>query len=103
MHIRHPLVVAALAAVLVAPVAPGAAAVKKKPEFAPGEVLVKLKSGSGGTASRIMCPCPYCKEYACPEREHLLGWREAEDELAAIEKSYFCCPACGHALTSDDR
>ena len=61
------------------------------------------KEYHAGTASRIMCPCPYCHKYVCPEREHLLGWREAENELAAFHLAHFCCPGCGHELTERDR
>jgi hypothetical protein len=61
------------------------------------------KEYNGGTASKIVCPCPYCREYVCPERGHLQGWREAENELAAVRSSYFVCPACGHELTEIER
>lgn len=61
------------------------------------------KEYNGGTASKIMCPCPYCREYVCPEREHLQGWKDAESEVAAVRMSHFGCPSCGHELTESDR
>jgi len=74
-----------------------------------GECTVSVPEGRvwreylAGTASKIMCPCPHCREFVCPEREHLAGWREAETELAAIRQSHFCCPACGHEISEDER
>jgi phage terminase large subunit GpA-like protein len=56
-----------------------------------------------GTASRIACPCPYCREYVTPERDSIRGWHDAIDEIDAEEKAYFVCPACEHKLTEDDR
>jgi phage terminase large subunit GpA-like protein len=57
----------------------------------------------GGTNTRIGCPCPYCQTLVTPEREHLQGWQEAKSEREALEKSFFCCSACGHGLTNEDR
>lgn len=48
-----------------------------------------------GTNSKIVLPCPHCDEWVSPEREHLLGWQDAPDEIAAQEKAKFFCPACG--------
>lgn len=56
-----------------------------------------------GTDSRIYRPCPYCGQYVCPEREHLVGWVEAESELEAAEKAHWVCPECQHEWTEDDR
>lgn len=56
-----------------------------------------------GTASRIACPCPHCKSYVTPEREHLRGWQECEDEMAARRGAHYCCPACGATITEDQR
>lgn len=58
---------------------------------------------TNGTNSRIARPCPYCGEYVTPEREHLVGWHEAESELEAAEKGHWICPSCSHAWTDDDR
>lgn len=58
---------------------------------------------TNGSESRIACPCPYCREYVTPERASLRGWEGAADVLAAERDAYFVCPACEHALTTDDR
>lgn len=58
---------------------------------------------TNGTASRIMCPCPHCREYVCPERDSLRGWQSAKDEIEAEEKAYFVCPNCEHKLTEKQR
>ncbi len=56
-----------------------------------------------GTASRIACPCPHCKDWVTPEREHLVGWQSADSAIAARESAYFACPACGERLTDAER
>ncbi|MHB8953559.1 MAG: terminase gpA endonuclease subunit [Pirellulaceae bacterium] len=56
-----------------------------------------------GTDSRIARPCPHCKAYVTPEREHLIGWEDAESELEAAEKAFWSCPSCGEAWTEQQR
>ena len=56
-----------------------------------------------GTASRIMLPCPDCRVFVCPEREHLVGWEGADNELEAGERARWCCPACGGTWTEEER
>jgi hypothetical protein len=56
-----------------------------------------------GTASRIMCPCPHCGDWVSPEREDLVGWEDAQSELAAGEESAFYCPACREEITELER
>lgn len=56
-----------------------------------------------GTHTVIEKPCPYCGAWVVPEREHLRGWQECENERAVIESAYFACPACDHPLTPHDR
>lgn len=58
---------------------------------------------TNGTNSRIHRPCPYCGHYVAPEREHLVGWQDAESELEAADKSHWICPDCAHAWTDDER
>ncbi|MGB0714257.1 MAG: terminase gpA endonuclease subunit [Phycisphaerae bacterium] len=58
---------------------------------------------TNSTRSEIMGPCPYCKEYVCPERDHLLGWQEVDSIIEARERAKFHCPDCGHALSERDR
>lgn len=65
-----------------------------------GRIWTEYQSG---TASRIACPCPHCGEYVTPEREHLVGWQDAESETAARLAAYFACPNCGDPLTADQR
>lgn len=56
-----------------------------------------------GTASRIVSPCPHCKEWVAPERVDFRGWEGAADELTAMEQGRFHCPACGEAIADDQR
>lgn len=49
----------------------------------------------GGTQSRLTLPCPECGAWVEPDREHLVGWEDAEDVVAAREGGRFSCPACG--------
>lgn len=56
-----------------------------------------------GSKSVIVMRCPLCLEYVNPEREHLRGWRDADDEQQAGELSAFFCPSCGEAWDETDR
>lgn len=56
-----------------------------------------------GTESRIARPCPHCRVYVCPEREHLKGWEDAENELEAREGAHWTCPACEKPWTEEER
>lgn len=56
-----------------------------------------------GTASKIACPCPHCRAFVSPEREHLQGWQEAQDVIEAGEKAHFVCPSCQARLSDDER
>lgn len=58
---------------------------------------------SAGTASRIACRCPHCREYVTPEREHLVGWQQAKTAREASRLAYFACPSCGHKLSEKER
>jgi phage terminase large subunit GpA-like protein len=40
-----------------------------------------------GTQSRIVLPCPHCKAWVSPEREHLTGWQGADSQAAARQVS----------------
>ncbi|KKM81984.1 hypothetical protein LCGC14_1324120 [marine sediment metagenome] len=57
----------------------------------------------GGTESRIVRPCPHCGAWVTPEREHLTGWRDAENVLQAREGASWTCPKCEAAWTADER
>ena len=56
-----------------------------------------------GTKSRIMLPCPVCRAWIAPEREHLTGWQGADSLLAARATAAFACPSCGDVWSSDQR
>lgn len=58
---------------------------------------------TGGTNSRIARPCPCCRKYVTPEREHLIDWQDAESELEAADKATWSCPSCGKAWTEEQR
>jgi hypothetical protein len=74
-----------------------------------GECTVSLKSGrtwreyENGTRTRIIRPCPHCGAWVTPEREHLVGWRDAPDVYAAAEKAALHCPDCGEAWSEEER
>jgi phage terminase large subunit GpA-like protein len=73
------------------------------------ECTVSLESGrtwqeyTKGTETRIACRCPHCSVFTTPERENLVGWKEAEDEMAAGENARVVCPKCGALWNEDDR
>lgn len=73
------------------------------------ECTVSLEEGriwqeiTNGTDSRIAIRCAHCRQYVTPEREHLIGWREAVDELDAGEKGRLVCPGCGVSWTEEER
>lgn len=55
------------------------------------------------TSSRIATPCPHCGRWVSPEREHLVGWREADSELDAAAAAHWLCPSCAHVITDAER
>ena len=61
------------------------------------------KTYQSGTASRIVRPCPHCRKWVTPEREHLRGWHEAENELQARRDARFVCPECSQPWTEEQR
>jgi len=56
-----------------------------------------------GTRSLIYIRCPHCEDYVHPEREHLMGWQEAESAPEAREKTRIVCPSCGVLWDDADR
>lgn len=56
-----------------------------------------------GSASRIATPCPHCGSFVTLEREHFVGWQDAEDEFAAAEAGRFACYECGVVWSDEDR
>lgn len=53
--------------------------------------------------SRIVSQCPHCAAWISPEREHLVGWQEAESMMQVMEEASFCCPECGQIITDEER
>lgn len=70
------------------------------PSFTTGKIW---REYTGGTESRIVLQCPYCAAWGTLEREHLRGWQEAADEVAARELAHFVCPNCEHSWTEAER
>ena len=74
-----------------------------------GECTVSIKSGrtwreyENGTRTRIIRPCPHCKAWVTPEREHLVGWKDAPDVFTAGDRSSIHCPECGEAWAEEER
>lgn len=56
-----------------------------------------------GTQSRIALPCPHCGAWVTPEREHLVGWQDAQTEVDARTASQLCCPECGQLWSNEER
>lgn len=56
-----------------------------------------------GSDSKIALKCPHCSDYVTPEREHLVGWADAVDVVAAGENARIVCPACGQIWQEADR
>lgn len=53
--------------------------------------------------SRIVSPCPHCGSWISPQREHLVGWQDAESEQEAADQACFLCPECGQAIDDEQR
>lgn len=74
-----------------------------------GECTVSIEQGrtwqeyTTGTQSAVLCPCPHCGEHVLPERNHLVGWEDAENEIAAMAGATLCCPTCGAVWTEEER
>jgi hypothetical protein len=45
-----------------------------------------------GTRSRIVLPCPHCGQWVAPEREHLVGWQSAANQVEARRIGAFVWP-----------
>jgi hypothetical protein len=58
---------------------------------------------TAGTASRIACPCPHCRAFVTPEREHLVGWSDAASGDDAKLTTSFQCPACENPIDDTQR
>ena len=73
------------------------------------ECTVSIASGFiwtnylAGTASRIAVLCPHCHVRSTPEREHLIGYQDADNEIDARENGRFICPNCTRPWTEEER
>lgn len=56
-----------------------------------------------GTQSKLAIRCPHCSAWVTPEREHLVGWQDCSDVLAAGEKTTLACPGCGATWSEAER
>lgn len=65
-----------------------------------GRTWRELKAG---TDSSIAICCPRCQVFVVPERKHLTGWENAENELQAKQQARFHCPSCGAPWSDDER
>lgn len=57
---------------------------------------------TNGSAGLVYQPCDSCGEYVAPEREHFVGWEQAEEEIDA-EQAKFSCPSCGILWSEETR
>lgn len=55
------------------------------------------------TTSRIVLQCVYCGEWSTPERENLVGYKDAKSLSDAKANARLHCPRCGHAWTDEQR
>jgi phage terminase large subunit GpA-like protein len=73
------------------------------------ECTVTTKEGriwreiANGSDSRVVCPCPHCHAWVTPEREHLVGWAEAETEEDSRDQSRWHCPSCAQVISEPER
>lgn len=56
-----------------------------------------------GSRGRIVLPCPHCKEWVSPEREHLTGWQGAVTQADARVTGAFSCPTCRQVWSEEVR
>jgi phage terminase large subunit GpA-like protein len=73
------------------------------------ECTVSIEEGrtwrelKAGTDSRIVLQCPHCHQFVTPEREHLIGWQDAQNVIEARERAGMVCPACASLWSEQDR
>lgn len=58
---------------------------------------------NNGSAAKIALLCPLCNTRVTPEREHLVGYIKATNEIDAREWSQFICPNCSKPWTEENR
>lgn len=67
------------------------------------ELELPLTARPQSTRSRLLVPCPHCETWIAPGREDLHGWQAAKSEIEAADNASFFCPACGEAITDEER
>ena len=55
------------------------------------------------TESEIYSPCPHCHEYVLFDREHLVGWQDAANELEAALAAAWKCSTCEKTFDDKER
>lgn len=65
-----------------------------------GRIWQEYTHGSGG---RLAVPCVHCGAYVTPEREHLVGYDDVENEVQAGLMAAFSCPECGELWSDKQR
>lgn len=55
------------------------------------------------TRSRILAECPHCGRWIAPDRDDLIGWREARTEVEAANVTHWRCPKCTTKITEPER
>lgn len=55
------------------------------------------------TRSTIQGPCPHCREFIHPIRDHLVGWQDALTESEVKEHASWFCYKCGGTIDDDQR
>lgn len=56
-----------------------------------------------GTCSKIVRPCPHCRDMVTLERDNLVAWEDSETELAAKRSASWACPSCGEFWSDAER
>ena len=55
------------------------------------------------TESEIYSPCPKCREYSLFDRDNLIGWQDAANELEAAQAAAWKCPKCEYIFGDKER
>lgn len=58
---------------------------------------------SESSQSVLVSQCPHCGEWISPERENLLGWKDAVDAFEAGENARWFCYRCGESIDDQQR
>lgn len=56
-----------------------------------------------GTATKLLVQCRDCHQWVSPDREDLIGWQDADNEIDAGAQTAFACPDCGVLWSEADR